>query len=151
MIRAPHGTSDITVLGFDYGLRRIGVAVGQTITHTASPLCVIRNSGRRPDWLALEKLLKLHEPQLFVVGRPSHADRSRHTMADDIERFGRQLQSRFRIAVEFIDERLSSVEAQAHGLPGDTAEADSAAAQVILETWLNESQNALRQDARQYR
>jgi len=123
-----------TILAFDFGAKRIGVAVGQTVSRTASPLQTLTQNNGRPDWEAIGRLIDTWEPSLLLLGLPSHADGTPHRLAPAVQRFQRRLQGRFKLPVEFIDERLSSVEAAARGY----GERDAVAAQVILETWLND-------------
>lgn len=124
-----------TALGFDYGMRRIGVAVGQTVTRTASPLATLPARDGQPDWTAVRRLIDTWQPDVLVVGLPTTADGSPHALAAPITRFARRLAGRFGLAVEFVDERLSSHAAAAlacdsrHGV-------DAHAAALILETWL---------------
>ncbi len=127
-----------TLLGFDFGLKRIGVAIGQTITRSASPLKTIACPRGAPDWAAITALVSEWRPDALVVGMPSRADDSEHELHAPIARFMRQLRHRFKLPVHAIDERLSSVEA-AQRLRASTASGpglDSHAAQVILETFL---------------
>ena len=134
-------TAPLTLMGFDYGERRIGVAVGQTITRSASPLAIIAVRDGRPEWEALSRLVDQYAPELMVVGVPSHADETPHPLASRIERFCNQLRERYRLPVQTINERLSSHEAQERmGAAGKAI--DALAAQVILETWLNENHPA---------
>ncbi|MEN9727729.1 MAG: hypothetical protein RL434_2095 [Pseudomonadota bacterium] len=126
-----------TVLGFDYGERRIGVAVGQTLTRTANPLRVLPAHAGQPDWAEVQRLIETWRPTRLVVGLPSTADGAPHPVAEAIKRFGRRLHGRFGLGVEYVDERLSSHEAAA--LCGnDPAQLDAVAAGLILETWLME-------------
>lgn len=124
-----------TALGFDYGARRIGVAVGQTITRTASPLATLAARDGQPDWTAVQRLIAEWRPDCLVVGWPTTADGAPHALAEPIARFARQLEGRFGLKVEFVDERLSSHAAEEfardsrHGV-------DAHAAALILETWL---------------
>lgn len=135
--------SERIILAFDFGDKRIGVAVGQTISRTASPLATLKARGGRPDWAAIARLIENWTPNILLVGLPSHADGSPHRLAPAIERFARRLHGRFRLPVQFIDERLSSVEAD-HRRAHDR---DAVAAQVILETWLNDAKQIPRRDA----
>jgi len=123
--------SPFTALGFDYGERRIGVAVGQSITGSARPLTTLKSRGLRPDWETLSALVDEWRPERFVVGMPSHADGSDHALKPRIDRFCRQLTGRYGVPVSIIDERLSSYEAASRG----GADVDAGAACVILETW----------------
>ena len=135
-----------TLLGFDFGIRRIGIAVGQTLTGSARPLATVRSQGEVPDWKAIAQLVSQWQPNLLVVGLPVNMDGSAHDLAPTVQAFADELRTRFQLPVEFIDERLSSHEAQqiAVAMGGRKAPAsraakeqlDRIAAQVILETWL---------------
>lgn len=133
-----------TVLGFDFGLKRIGVAVGQTLTASAGPLTTLAARNGVPDWAAIAKLIAAWKPAALVVGLPYNADHSEQPMTAQARDFARELSQRFALPVHDIDERLSSREAQARlkGLRQQgrrrvrRAEVDSAAACVILESWL---------------
>ena len=101
-----------TLLGFDFGMRRIGVAVGQTATCTAGALVTVSHSDQ-PDWQALEKLLKEWKPVGLVVGLPLDADGHETEMSRAARRFGAEMSRRFEKPVFFTDERLTSVMAGA--------------------------------------
>ncbi len=124
-----------TALGFDYGARRIGVAVGQTVTHTASPLATLAARDGQPDWAALAKLVEAWRPNVLVVGLPTTADGAPHALAESIARFARRLEGRFGLKVEYVDERLSS-HAAAELARDSRHGVDAHAAALILETWL---------------
>jgi putative pre-16S rRNA nuclease len=128
----------VTLLGFDYGRRRIGVAVGQTITATANPLVTISCRDFKPDWNSIEKLMLEWEPEALVVGMPINMDGSDHELRDRVLRFSRQLHGRFLVPVHNIDERLSSYEAESREEDSRQFGVDSVSAQVILETWFNQ-------------
>ncbi len=132
----------MTLLGFDFGTRRIGVAVGQTLTLSARPLTVIRNHDGRPDWCGITRLVDEWRPDALVVGLPRHADGSPHPLAPGIGRFCRQLHGRYRMPVHTIDESLSSSEA-ARRKGNARAGLDAGAAAVILETWLAHNQDLM--------
>src|SRR5438093_1378597 len=104
---------DLTALGFDYGTHRIGVAAGQTVTGTASPLGIVLVRRNRPDWSSVSALIQRWQPDALVVGLPVNMDGTEHELAPAIWRFTRQLQSYYGLPVYTIDERLSSHEAQA--------------------------------------
>lgn len=134
-----------TLLGFDYGTRRIGVAVGQEITHTAQGLTTLDAVHGSPDWRELDALIHDWRPQMLVVGMPHSMDDRPHPLRDAVEDFGNQLKQRYNLPVEWIDEKLSSLEAE-QALAGsrnsksrkqNKSEIDKLAAQVILQTWLN--------------
>ncbi len=123
-----------TLLGFDFGVRRIGVAIGNTLTCSARPLSQIDARVSDRCFEAIGRLLLEWQPQKLVVGRPLHPDGARHAMTDRCERFARQLSGRFRLPVELVDERYTSVEAAAGGA-GDALDAESAA--IILRQYLD--------------
>lgn len=129
------------VLGFDYGRMRIGVAVGQALTGTATPLATIRCRGERPDWQVIARLIETWKPDALVVGEPVAEPGIAHPIAQAAKRFGNQLRGRFGLPVYWIDERLSSYAAeralQADSRYNDDA-VDSVAAGIILETWLGQ-------------
>lgn len=133
-----------TLLGFDFGPRKIGVAVGQTVTGTARPLRTLRCRNQRPDWAGIEALVREWTPSALVLGLPLRTDDTPVDWADQIHRFARQLEGRFGLKVHLIDERLTSVEArdQISSRPGrkpaDHLLEDAVAAALILETWLTE-------------
>jgi len=101
-----------TILAFDFGLRRIGVAVGQSVTASASPLGVVANSDNGPDLEAIEQMIHEWRPSRLVVGMPMHADGSPSDIQSHVEEFIGELQ-RFQLAINTVDERYTSVEAEA--------------------------------------
>ncbi|MEQ8231224.1 MAG: Holliday junction resolvase RuvX [Gammaproteobacteria bacterium] len=127
-----------TVLAFDFGLRRIGVAVGQEVTGTAEPLVTLQVRDQRPDWDAIAALVGTWQPDLFVLGRPCTADGAPTALSAPLERFARRLAGRYGRPVSFVDERLSSYAAGEHPRAGRTG-LDAASASVILETWFAEN------------
>ena len=130
-------------LGFDYGLSRIGVATGQTLTQTASPLIALSAKHGTPRWEQIQALLDEWKPDLVVVGLPLHDDGSMSEMAERAKKFGQRIHGRFGVHVEFINEYHSTREAREHlnyrGKAGDQdGKLDATAASVILERWLGE-------------
>jgi putative holliday junction resolvase len=122
-----------TVLAFDFGLKRIGVAVGEPELGTAHPLPAIA----APGFETIGKLVAEWRPAQLVVGLPVAEERE-HALAKRVERFARQLEGRFRLPVARVDERFSSVEAESR-LRGVKRKAiDSVAAQLILEQYFGE-------------
>lgn len=134
-----------TALGFDFGLKRIGAAVGQSLTGSASPLGVVAVRGGEPDWEAISRLVKEWRPASLVVGLPYNMDLSEQEMTQKARHFALALSERFPLPVHTVDERLSSREAEAalkerrqQGRRRITREdIDGAAACVILESWFN--------------
>ena len=129
-----------TLLGFDFGPRKIGVAVGQKVTGSASALTTIRSRRDKPDWERIGQLVGEWRPQAAVVGLPFNMDDTEGEVAPGARRFARQLQGRFGLEVHLVDERLTSLEAQRQlGKCATSREAiDAMAAKLILETWLGE-------------
>lgn len=139
-----------TVLAFDFGLRRIGVAVGQQVTSSANPLAAVRNSDSGPDWTAIDALIREWQPARIIVGMPFNADGSPSAIAKKVEAFAGELE-RFGLPVETEDERFSSLEAaellkseRALGLRGRISRdmIDSTAATLIAERWLDKNDSA---------
>ena len=122
-----------TVLAFDFGLKRIGVAVGEPELRTAHPLPAIRRFDEIP------LLISEWSPAALVVGRPTSAKGEAHRMTRQAEDFARRLEKRFKLPVARVDERYTSVEAESR-LKGVKKKAiDSVAAQLILEQYFNEA------------
>jgi len=130
-----------TVLAFDFGTRRIGVAVGTTITRSARPLATIDVPEGDTRDAAVKSLIGEWHPDVVVVGLPVHADGTPHAMTGHARRFGQRLADRFAIPVAFADERHTSQIAKA-ALAGRGREGrskrDEVAAQIILQAWLDE-------------
>jgi len=132
-----------TVLGFDFGTRSIGVAVGQTLTRSASELPTVRARDGIPDWQQLSALIEAWQPQLLVVGLPVNMDDSEMEMTRRARKFGNRLHGRFRLPVLFAEERLTTREAKtiahAAGHQGNYRDqpVDSIAARLILEGWMS--------------
>lgn len=133
-----------TVIAFDFGLRRIGVAVGQQVTSSASPLAVIGTGKNGPDWRQIESVVNEWRPQRLIVGMPTHADGSPSTLSEAVNGFIDDL-ARFALPIETVDERYTSVEAEsilksqrAEGRRGKIKKEmiDSRAAMLIAERWL---------------
>ncbi len=131
------------LLGFDYGLKRIGVAVGNRITGQASPLETVPARDGKPDWEAITRLIDQWQPAQLVVGRPLHMDGSEQELTQRARRFGNQLGGRYNLPVHAVDERLSSVEAEQRlrdegiATGRDKGAVDRTAAAIILQGWLD--------------
>jgi putative holliday junction resolvase len=134
------------LLAFDYGRRRIGVACGDTVSGTASPLGGVLVGPAGPQWHAIDSLMRDWQPTMLVVGLPYNADGSEGAVAGAARGFASELAKRYELRVELIDERYSSLEAESR-LKGAResgirkrrvakSDVDAAAACVILERWL---------------
>ena len=130
-----------TVLAFDFGEKRIGVATGETLLGNAHPLTVIHAESNDDRLAAIAKLVAEWRPVQLVVGLPTHADGTPHDMTRLAHKFGERLQRRFNLPVGFADERLTSLDAEARlretGRNSKSAKPllDAVAAQLILQTW----------------
>ena len=122
------------VLGFDFGRRRIGVALGNSITRHARPLRVIEAANADARWSAITAIVQEWRPGAIVVGLPRHPDGAEHAMTGHAQRFGRQLAGRYGVPVSFVDERYSTAV-----LAGKGAN-DADAASIILQQWFDENQ-----------
>lgn len=133
-----------TVLAFDYGTQNIGAAVGQTLTKTAIELPPLKAKDGIPDWDAVSRLISDWQPDLIVVGLPLNMDGSDSELAVRARKFANRVHGRFGVAVEMMDERLSTFtakgEAMERGHRGDyrNQPVDSIAARLILESWFGE-------------
>ncbi len=137
-----------TLLAFDYGRRRIGVAVGYDQTVHAGPLTTVPVGSSGPDWSAIQQQVVAWEPSLLIVGLPYNMDGTDNELTDCARRFTRQLQERFGLPVHTVDERLTSHEARVvlreqrregkRKTRVKRGDIDRAAAALILETWLHE-------------
>lgn len=130
------------VLGFDYGTKQIGVAVGQVITGQARELCVLKAQNGVPDWSRVEALIKEWQPDAVVVGLPLNMDGSKSEMSERAEKFARRLNGRFNLPAHTHDERLTTFEAKGRrlqqGQRGGYRDnpVDAIAAALLLEGWL---------------
>jgi len=136
-----------TVLAFDFGARRIGIAVGNTLTGSARALTTIGERRDEPRWAAITRLIAEWQPQLLVVGLPVHADGTPHAMTAEAAAFAQRLRSTFALPVETADERHTTQAAQgeieaAGGGRAARASRDAIAARLILQGWLDERTRA---------
>ena len=138
----PHASD--TFLGFDFGMKRMGVAVGQAITRSASPLTTVAASGGKPDWQVITRLIDTWRPDALVVGAPLNMDGSQQFISRAAHDFAEQLMERYQLPVYRMDERLTTKAARAEVFNAggykalQTAQIDSVAAKLILEAWLLE-------------
>ena len=134
-------TTSRRVMAFDFGTRRIGVAVGQELLGSGQPVALVPARDGIPDWQQIESLLEEWRPDLVVVGLPLNMDDTENDMCARARKFGKRLHGRYHVPVEMVDERLTSFEAK-----GDVMAAggnrdfgrhgvDDRAAVLILETW----------------
>ena len=153
MVNAAKGQR--TLLGFDFGTKRIGIAIAQEVTGTANPLTTINAVKHKPDWESISKIIAEWQPDLLVVGLPLHMDGTEQEMTQAARRFSNQLNGRYQIPVALMDERLSSNEAESilneqsgsasvfrgslfrDSIFPDKAQIDMISAQLILQSWMS--------------
>jgi putative Holliday junction resolvase len=132
-----------TLIGFDYGERRIGVAVGETSTRIANPIGAIEASANETRLCEIDRLVSEWHPAAFVVGQPRHSDGSEHEVAKLAGKFARRLSARYKLPVMLVDETLTSATAEAE-LRGVRTRArrkgdvDALAASLILQSYLDD-------------
>lgn len=145
----PHGAST-TVLAFDFGEKRIGVALGDTAVGIAHPLTMINAVDRQRRFAAIAALIEEWRPALLVVGLPAHLDGTEHELSRLARKFAAQLSGRFGLPVEFVDERLTSVSAELSLAASGVARGkrklrvDQVAAQEILQDYFDTALRAVR-------
>ncbi len=132
-----------TLIGFDFGAKRIGLAVGETSTRIANPLGAIEAEANEARLLEIDRLVARWHPVAFVVGEPRHSDGSEHEIARLAGKFARRLAARYRIPVVMVDETLTSAtaEAQLRGIrtrASRKSDVDALAAAIILQSYLDE-------------
>ncbi len=137
-----------TLIGFDLGTHRIGVAIGQELTGCARPLKTISRKNRQADWQQIESLVHEWSIDAAVVGIPLQEDGTEQEMTQRARRFCNQLRGRFDLPVYEIDERLTSIEAESiirshkgRRRPIEERDVDAVAASRILQSWFNGSGN----------
>jgi putative Holliday junction resolvase len=134
MSGAPAGRAQ-SFLAFDFGAKRTGVASGNTVTRSATPLRTIATDKTDARFAAIEQLIREYQPDALVVGVPRHPDGAPHDNTRRAQRFARQLHGRVGLPVHEVDERYTSTEAQA----GGARDLDAASAALILEQFLRQA------------
>jgi putative Holliday junction resolvase len=122
-------------LGFDFGSKKIGVASGQSLTRTASPLDIIKANNGIPNWHHINELVQQWQPHLIVVGLPLNMDGTESELSLRATKFARRMAANYSSAVGLMDERLTSREARE--LSSHGGQIDNIAAALILESWFN--------------
>ena len=134
-----------TLLAFDFGMRKIGVAVGQSVTKTAEPLTPLKAQDGIPEWDQIDALIKEWQVAALVVGLPLNMDGSEQHIMFAAQKFARRLEHKFKLPVFLNDERLTTKEAQRILVERNDRKTsvDSFAAVLILESWMREHSNEL--------
>ena len=136
------------IIAFDFGLKRTGVAVGNTLTGSATPECTLLSKDQKPDWDGITHLFNEWKPEKIVVGMPIELDGSENPLAKFVQRFCNQIQGRYNIEVEQENEQFTSIEAarrlkqlrqsgRKKKITKD--EVDKIAAAIILENWMQKN------------
>lgn len=126
---------ELTLLAFDYGLKKIGVAIGNTLTQHARPLCILRPVTKQQRFEAISLLINEWQPDKIIVGLPLTTEGGEQYASLRCRRFANQLYGRYGVEVELVDERGSSIEAQA--ILANNDDDDAVAAAVVLQRWLD--------------
>lgn len=135
------------ILSFDFGLKRIGTAIGQSVTQTARPLTTLAAKNGEPNWPDLEKIIKKWRPDAFVIGIPLNMDGTEQPITTEAKLFAQTLHQKYKLPVYEMDERLTTKAAREQLFEEGGYRAlksgniDSVAAQLILENWFREQKN----------
>jgi putative Holliday junction resolvase len=122
-------------MGFDFGSHHIGIAVGQKLTATATPIAIVKANNGMPNWQDIDGLITEWQPQIIIVGLPMNMDDSRSLMTRRAEKFANRLTNRYQLPHELIDERISTRAARDYSR---AERIDDLSAALILETWLKQ-------------
>tara|TARA_B110000014_G_scaffold259336_1_gene246962 strand:- start:3854 stop:4267 length:414 start_codon:yes stop_codon:yes gene_type:complete len=135
----------MVIMAFDFGLKNIGIAIGQDISRSSNTFYTLKANNGLPKWKFLDSLVKEWEPNIFVLGNPLNMDGTPSLMKRKSDLFGRRLEERYKIIPELVDERLSSKEAllrqkdlHLRNLTSSGSDIHSISAQIILEDWFRE-------------
>ena len=123
------------IIAFDYGEKKIGVAVGQTATNTSSPLQIIFNKENNINWVSISSILAEWKPDLILIGKPLNMDGSESEMMKKINMFYIKLKSIYDADIEFVDERLTTFEARTILKGGKHINVDAHAAKILIDNW----------------
>lgn len=135
----------MTVIGFDFGLRRTGVATGNTLTGSSTPQCTLQSQQDKPDWVRISRLIREWQPQHLVVGQPRCVEDEKHPLTKALGHFCDELENRYGLPISHISEELSSHEAEQRLKQARQngrrkkirkEEVDALAAAIILESWM---------------
>ena len=125
------------IIAFDYGEKKIGVAVGQTSTNTSSPLQIIFNKDNKTNWISISSLLDEWKPDLILLGKPLNMDGSESEIMKKVDKFYKQLKSIYDADIEFVDERLTTFEAREILKDEKQDNVDAHAAKILIDNWFD--------------
>tara|TARA_B100001057_G_scaffold145297_1_gene145241 strand:+ start:1442 stop:1834 length:393 start_codon:yes stop_codon:yes gene_type:complete len=123
------------IVAFDYGTKKIGVAVGQTETYTSSPLQIIYNEHEKTNWNEISILINEWNPDLILVGKPMNMDGTESDIMKRVDNFFKKLEKISNIECKYIDERLTTFEAKDILGESKVAEVDAHAAKILIDNW----------------
>ena len=123
------------IVAFDFGTKKIGVAVGQTATYTSSPLQIIINKDNKVNWSEISILLNEWNPELIIVGKPLNMDGTDSEIMKEVEKFYQKLKSIYDAKFEYIDERLTTFEARQILEEKKFETVDANAAKILIDNW----------------
>ena len=125
------------IIAFDYGEKKIGVAVGQTSTNTSSPLQIIFNKDNKTNWISISSLLDEWKPDLILLGKPLNMDGSESEIMKKVDKFYKELKSIYDADIEFVDERLTTFEAREILKDEKDDNVDAHAAKILIDNWFD--------------
>jgi putative Holliday junction resolvase len=131
------------ILAFDFGTKKIGVAVGQTLTKTSSPLTIIFNKKNKINWQEIEEVINEWNPDLLILGKPLNMDGTESDIMKNVSNFVKKLKKISGTECEYMDERLTSFEAKEKVADTGSTLVDAHAAKIILDNWFNKSVDTL--------
>ena len=127
------------ILAIDFGLKKVGLAIGNTLTKTSMPISTIFYNSKQELFNLLEKHVIEWKPELIIIGNPLNMDQTESEMSKLAEKFSTQFSKKFNLAVELVDERLSSFEAKEFAKDDNL---DAMAAKLILDSWMNNNEHS---------
>ena len=127
------------ILAIDFGLKKVGLAIGNTFTKTSMPISTIFYKSKQELFNLLEKYVIEWKPEFIIIGNPLNMDQTESEMSKLAEKFSNQFSKKFNLAVELVDERLSSFEAKEFAKDGNL---DAMAAKLILDSWMNNNEHS---------
>ena len=125
------------IIAFDYGEKKIGVAVGQTSTNSSSPLQIIFNKDNKTNWISISSLLDEWKPDLILLGKPLNMDGTESEIMKKVDKFYKELKSIYDADIEFVDERLTTFEAREILKDEKHDNVDAHAAKILIDNWFD--------------
>ena len=125
------------IVAFDFGIKKIGVAVGQTETNTSSPLHVIQNKDNKINWNEISIVLDEWKPDLILIGKPLNMDGTDSEIMKKVDKFFQKLKSTYEAEYQYVDERLTTFEAREILKENEKDFVDANAAKILIDQWLN--------------